>query len=416
VFFRHENDFSSDTDLVDFVKSYSIDRVLFLTPYGNSKRLRLYQLCRDSSIPYAVFDRGALPDSWFFDPAGFNADSASYDPSLWRRALTPGETYETELYLHELCSSDDTLEANGPRRGAEALRKNMGLGSSRVIFVPLQRPNDSVIRHFSGRVEGIDDFLKQIVLLSAQLPSDWRIVVKQHPLESHDVNIPGVVVLPNDTHVYDAIELSDAVVLINSGVGLLSLCFGKPTFCFGDSFYAHDGLAHAVSTAEEIRELLTSRRGPNTAAVRQFIHYLIKRFYSFATTKYVKVDDGNGSSRNVAICLNFYQLIIPDQEPITMNWRAEPFPTSSPLYDYYGAYLRSRSARQPATTKPANIKSVARNATGTSAVTASQGIHDVGPSALIPTNKHSRALKKLRKLFRSPRQYFRDALSNRSTR
>lgn len=64
-------------DFEKFIKSSSITKIIFPNPYGNAVRLQIYEWCRRNNFPYLVFERGALPESWFFDSNGFNADSSS---------------------------------------------------------------------------------------------------------------------------------------------------------------------------------------------------------------------------------------------------------------------------------------------------------------------------------------------------
>jgi hypothetical protein len=44
-----------------------------------------YMKVLKKNIPFIVFDRGALPDSWFLDHNGFNYDSKSYSPEAWQQ-------------------------------------------------------------------------------------------------------------------------------------------------------------------------------------------------------------------------------------------------------------------------------------------------------------------------------------------
>lgn len=448
--FKSEHDFGSIEEFKIYLSDHQITSVLFLTPYGNEERLDLYRWCRYNDFPFIVFDRGALPDSWFFDAGGFNGDSRSYSPEKWDRVLTEEETGRIEQYLHELCSSDTTLEANGERRGAHEFRRRFDLVDRRVVFVPLQRPKDSVIQHLSGNVDDIDHFLQQIKILSQILPQDWRIVVKQHPLESHVPDLPGVTVLPKDVHVYDAISAADAVVLVNSGVGLLSLCFNKPVYCFGKAFYSHEGLAVTVENAEELAYRLAKPRPVDQETVKRFIHYLVNDFYSFAKTQYKKVEEGS-SSRNVAVHLDFSVLNLPGMDTITLRHHETPLNTKSPAYDYYRAYLHSvRSKTEnkktapvkapPVTAKPASPsvskppapsvpkppvtsapKQPNTDASSKQATTnvvplvqpAKAEASSRAPARPATASDAGSVKKKLRKLFRDPSLFFKDAARKR---
>lgn len=344
--YRTEADFSSDEDFLEYIANNNIDYVFFLNPYGNEERLHIYKICKSNGIKFIVYDRGALPDSWFFDVNGFNAESKSYSQEYWDVDLKEDEEFEVEKYISKLCTSDETLEVNGVRIGSYALKEKYGCLNKKVIFVPLQRPKDTVIKYFSGSVSGVEDFLERVKNLSASLPSDWVILIKQHPLESYPLDIPGCMVVNDNTHVYDLIEASDVVLLINSGVGLLSLCFDKPVLCLGKSFYVHDGLAKRISPEENIADYILNINSfkPDRVLVNKFIKYLVSDFYSFARTEYITVADGDsGASRSVATNLLFSKIKIPGLVDKKISRRWEMLSTKTPAYDFYRAYFQRSS-------------------------------------------------------------------------
>jgi predicted glycosyltransferase involved in capsule biosynthesis len=342
IFYKHEKEFFSVEEFLKFIKEESIDHVFFLNPYGNEARLNIYQACRKNSINIIVYDRGALPKSWFFDTHGFNAESNAYQEEKWGRELNEEENYHAEKYINNLCSSDETLEENGARLGSYAFRRKYSCLNKKILFVPLQRPNDTVIRYFSGSVSGVDDFLSRVRSLAAVLPSDWTICIKQHPLENYKLDIPGCIVVDDNTHVHDLIEAAEAVLLINSGVGLISLCFGKPVFCFGESFYAAHGLAKRLNQNDNVLDYVVNYEKylPNEKRVKSFLYYLLEKFYSFADAEYVKVADGDaGAFRNVVVSLKFSSIRINGLLNKDIVRRDELISTRAPAYDYYRAYF-----------------------------------------------------------------------------
>ena len=398
VIYRHETEFSSVEDLDQYIKENNISRLLFLTPYGNEARLNLYRWARGVEFPFVVFDRGAFPDSWFFDAGGFNSESSSYQPSNWRRELSPTERDSVDKYLHELCSSDVTLETNGDRVGAYEFRRRFNLLDKKVLFVPLQRPGDSVIKYLSGNVQGVEHFCDEISKTIRQLPSNWRVVVKAHPLEETSPAIDGAILLPSDTHVYDAISAADAVATINSGVGLLSLCFGKSVYCFGAAFYSHPGLARTVGSAEELRQSLTSGGSVDRESVREFVYFLRNRFYSYANTSY-RIEKHEGGARSVAVHLDFYQIVLPWRDPVYLRHRTVEANASAPIYDYYRGYFARRISNSRVGATQGNVAGRVNRKTSVAA------------------NPHrsfsDRFNRKLRKFFKNPKLFFRDALLRR---
>jgi len=407
--FRHETDFKNESEFKELLESNEVIRVFFLNPYGNDVRLNLYKYCKSESINVIVFDRGALPDSWFFDDKGFNAESKSYSPSMWDKPLDEGRLYKVENYISNLCTSDVTLEENGERIGSYELKKRLGILDKKVLFVPLQRPADTVIKYFSGNVQGVEDFASKVSMITTMLASDWVVLVKQHPLENYELSVPGAIVVDSKTHVYDLLDSSDAVALINSGVGVLALAFGKPVYCFGESFYCHNGLATNVANVDELVGHLKFLKKPNRETVLRFIDYLIEDFYSFAKTDYMIVKNDDGSSRNVAVDLRIYQLIIPGDKKINFNVRDQPYGTSSPVYDYFRSYFL-KSKKPPPKKSDVPVKKVEN----TLVANIIQNAPDLPGGMVVAESLKVRSsggfYKKTRKLFLNPRAFFVDAL------
>lgn len=310
ITYKSEHDFKYVKDLEEFVVKNKIERVLMPNPYGNNKRNACYRKLKECGIDTVCSDRGALPDSWFFD-TGFNADSPSYSAKEWDYPLSEIEKSETDSYISSLIDADKALEAQGSRVGGEYLRENLGLVGKKVLFVPMQRPEDTVIKHFSGAVDSLVDFVEKVSTIADQLHDDnWVVVLKKHPLES-DYIIPDsdrVKYVYNSAHVNDLIEMSDAILLVNSGVGLLSMAWKKPVYHFGNAFYSIDGVNKNVSSIEDAVASIKKGMDVDIEKVRRFYHHLINRVYSFATFETEKVKEKNGAYRNITRNINFRTL------------------------------------------------------------------------------------------------------------
>ncbi|WP_407330957.1 hypothetical protein [Enterovibrio sp. 27052020O] len=336
--FRSEELFDNFDSLKVFIKRENIDRVFFFNPYGKEHRLSLYRSCKENGVPFYVFDRGALNDSWFIDPNGFNGDSSTYDRENWDFELDESKVSFVERYIEQTFVSDETLEENGERVGANFFRRRFSPDGRKILFVPFQRPNDSVIKYFSGSVDGVDDFSKKLRVIADKLSDQWVVVAKKHPLETN-FNLPeNVVELPEKTHVYDCIQGSDAVLLINSGVGLLSVMANKPVYHFGDTYYAHDTITCRVNDEFDAVDKILNGFQPRYEDVLKFVHYLISKVYSFAKTEYKLVSEGE-ANRNVSIFSRFYKVNIQNGLSRSFKWRENPYPVNSRYYDFYRSYF-----------------------------------------------------------------------------
>ena len=309
--YKHENDFNNLEELEKFYIRNHIDFILLPNPYGNEKRLKLYNEFRKSTfIKYRASDRGALPNSWFFDPNGFNADSSSYDSVHWDKPLAHDREKRVIEYIENEIRNDVALEAQGKRQGGEGLRKKLNIDTyKKVLFVPLQRPSDTVIKYFSGNVENMEHFLQQVVKIQEALNDEWVILVKKHPLEVERLHSNVLRYVDHDTHFKDLIELSDAVLLINSGVGVISMMYQKPVFHFGKAFYSHHSLNKEVKNAQEVvNHLKDGVFKVDFEKVKRFISYLIEDFYSFGNFITEERIERDGSKRTITKKIDFYKI------------------------------------------------------------------------------------------------------------
>lgn len=315
VVYKSEHEFPKVNGLVDFVKANAFDQVLMPNPYGNNKRLACYRKLKESKIQCICSDRGALPNSWFFD-SGFNYDSESYNKVKWDNELSDTEKDNTEKYISNLVSGSESLEEQGARKSVKAIVDSFGLQGKKVVFVPMQRPDDTVIKHFFKK--DMKKFVNSIDLISDQLKSisdDYVFLVKKHPLEMeyYQFSSTNVKYVPDYMHVNDLIELSDAILLINSGVGLIGLAYNKKVICMGDSFYTHEGLAVKANSEEEAVGFISSDSQVDYSKVMRFYNYLIHRFYSFGDFTTEKVFSGN-SYRTETKDIKFKSLRILNKE------------------------------------------------------------------------------------------------------
>lgn len=338
---RDENDFKNGEKLIEYCRERGIHHVLFLNPYGNEHRLELYKAIRSTEIGYYVFDRGALPNSWFFDPRGFNYDSLSYAPDIWDKPLSTAETEFVEEFKTQLKNGDDALEENGIRRTAHYYRETLGISDKRVLFVPFQRPSDTVTTHFAGAALSVFNFQAWIKKLAENLPKrDWCIVCKNHPLDKNLPQVEGVIYAPQEAHINDLIELADKVLLMNSGVGVISLAFEKPVICTSNAFYCHDGLAHQASSPDEILSLINAEIAPNKQKVNSFLHHLVTEIYSFGKSIYKNVQAGDGSARRLVTEIQFDDLRLPLLTSQKFGKVANGVSLDSPLFWSFGGRHR----------------------------------------------------------------------------
>lgn len=345
VFVEDEKSLTS-RGLVDYVRQHNISRILFHNPYANRRRLVLYKTARKFKIPYIVAERGALPDSVFFDPNGFLADSGSYAAEKWDFPLTVERRAAVEAYARQERQGDHTLEAQGQRLGVRALRIRLGLKpDQKVLFVPLQRPADTVIKYQCGPVGTFDNFIRLAAEVSQKLGPDWAVIAKKHPLEDERPDIPGAI-YADGAHVKDLLEMSDAVLLINSGVGILSMIWEKPVYYAGAAWYGHPDINRQVLTADDMVAALNEGFRPDREKVFRFLSYLLHDFYSFGLFTTREMVWSEGGRMTITSGIDYYQIRGLGKTPFNGRREKTPIiPVGSILFDRYRASLQPSVSR-----------------------------------------------------------------------
>jgi len=350
----HEDDFADEIEFAEHVKEFKYRNIVFGNPYANEKLKRMYWWCRENSQPYTICERGALPDSVYHDKHGFLNDSTSYDAAIWDHPLSDEERTQTVAYIEEIRFGTDTLEPQSKREDAAVLRKRLGIKpGKKILFSPFQQPQDTVIKEFAGPIGSFSRFRDEIARLARGLGDDWMVVYKKHPAEDELLPIPGAV-CADDVHVYDLLEICDAVALINSGVGIYGMMFGKPVFVFGDSWYSHPGLCRPILANEDAATVILNGFSLDYERVLRFIHYLRFRFYFFGEMTTRKVRYADGTPITATTHIKYYEIRLAGK--VRRLQRAfKPISKESPLFDRY------RAASAAVTTqKAANVPAPAR--------------------------------------------------------
>jgi predicted glycosyltransferase involved in capsule biosynthesis len=347
--FESETEFQTKARFMDYLGAHGIRRVLFHNPYSSEAMADIYRWCRELGLPYLVAERGALNRSFFFDPEGFLADSASYAGERWDRPLDAAERAQVVDYMAEERLANQALEDQPDRIGPSALRRKLGIAESDfMIFVALQRPGDTATRFMTRGNRTYARFIELLTELDAAIPPGVKVVVKKHPLED-DVPAFGNCISVDDCHVADLLGACNSILTFNSGVGVLAMLWGKFCLLYGKAFYQIDGVNRYVDGARDVLDHVRSPAKPDETLIERFVHYLRYEFYSIGDfrTRAVRMPTNERMTATLDIAIR--ELQVPgfprlrhrqrDSLPL-VGWRA-------PLFDRYrhaeGARLGDRA-------------------------------------------------------------------------
>ena len=302
----------SSTKLINYIKENNIDKILFPNPYGNEKRLKIYNFVKKNNLPYICFDRGALPDSWFFDINGFNYDSTSYSEENWNHKLTNEEYLEVYKYIDKIKNTNNFLEAQGEKVGKTYLKQQLGIRFKKVVFVPLQVETDTVIKYFTREPFTYYSFIESINNIAGKLEEhNWVFLVKKHPLMSsiEKSKYKNLKFVPDDTNIIDLIETSNIVLTINSGVGIYAMIYEKPCLLAGNAFYSFKNLNYEVYSENDIISRILENNCIDKEKMYRFIYYLYKKFYSYGKSYYSNINE-KGRIRRIVNYIDYYKIVI----------------------------------------------------------------------------------------------------------
>jgi hypothetical protein len=204
----------------------------------------------------------------------------------------------------------------------------------KILFVPLQRPSDTVIKYFCGDLGTYDSFLSLIQDVANNIPPEWVVVLKKHPLEDNYPQIDGVIF--SEANIKDLIEISDSILVINSGVGILSLLWEKPVMYAGEVFYGDDRINKKVSAYEDVLRILDSSFQPDHETLYRFLYFLIARFYSFGKFTTTQIPWEDGGRMTITKEIDFYQIRNLGKRELNMYVERDVrIKSSSILFDRY---------------------------------------------------------------------------------
>ncbi|MDD7910777.1 glycosyltransferase [Pseudovibrio exalbescens] len=258
----------SDTSLkwaTKLIKSRAIDALAIYNPYmkSHSRAKPLFDLAKQLGLETLVIERGALPSTIYY------ADDICYASEDFSKArfkayeATPEHQSGAKQYMAQLRKGADTLEANAPYAATLSKYPPRTWKGKPTCFIPLQLEDDTAVTLFNEGFESYQSFLDQLPQLCNR-HKDTTFVIKPHPLSKQSTRFeaPNVVWADQEDNIHCLLELAQAVICYNSGVGLLALLHGKPTITIGNAFYNLVPNALVASSTQHAFVLASNRPAP----------------------------------------------------------------------------------------------------------------------------------------------------------
>lgn len=328
----------TEKSVLEYIRENHIDRVIFTNPYANEERTRTYNAIRSAGVKFYVVERGALPDSMFIDETGFCCESTKYKREHWPE-LTLERRSRVEAYIAREMSNDIALEKQGDRIGADDLREKLGIPSSKkVLFIPFQSRSDTTVNYFAGSIGSFDNFVDLARDVTRRLSSDWVVIFKNHPLSGVSEDIPGAV-NADFAHIKDLINISSYVLLMNSGVGVVSALFGKPVIYTAQAFYADDGLNRHAASSDDVINIINDGFNVVELSRLKFISYLIEDFYSFGKFTTEERNYTDNAKLTITTNIDYYRVNLDGERIMDSVDVDKKHNIKLPIYDIYREWI-----------------------------------------------------------------------------
>lgn len=219
-------------------------------------------------VPVAFFENGVLPNSTTLDFKGINAlNSVPRDPRFFAQRAQPAAK-------------------NWEIKGRQYIRKGepSDMLPQRYLLVPLQLDRDSQVLFNSSWINSMAELFAALVrALQAAEDKDLHIVFRPHPsAKSQHKHLQEQVAQNERLHwnasagLQEAIDRAEAIVTINSSVGMEALLRDKKVIVLGQAFYAIEGLCLRAANHEQLLQSINDlpHFAPDMSLAGKFVDYL----------------------------------------------------------------------------------------------------------------------------------------------
>ena len=215
------------------------------------------------------FENGLLPDTTQMDFQGVNAaNSVPRDIQFYQ-----------SLHIEDSCVLPEKLQVRKRKKSSIKMLYENSL-PAHYIFVPFQVAYDTQIMQHSPWIKDMYVFFDLICEMAQK--SGLHFVIKEHPSDrvsdysSLYQRLPENVSF-SEENTQKLIENSDAVMTINSTVGIEGLLFQKRVIVLGEAFFAIEGIVKTAHNKETLYTILKNLN--NWELERDLVERFLKYLY-----------------------------------------------------------------------------------------------------------------------------------------
>lgn len=267
------------------------ERVFVFNPYMKSHSVfrSIIEVAKKIGVQVTVIERGGLPNSIYY------CDEVAYGDNEYSEVIGKLHTYNfsekelkaTENILARMKEGNTSLEAMDPYAKTWIKHTLLRFSEKKIIFIPLQLRDDMAVNYFTSGYPTYQEYELDIKIAVENNP-DILFLIKQHPLSKYDLSwtqsYENIFLADQNDNIHALIEISDAVTLYNSGVGLLAMMHNKPVYHVGNAYYnGNESFAQRCMSVSESAEIVKSGKMQvkDHIKMKLFFAWLIFRKYSW---------------------------------------------------------------------------------------------------------------------------------------
>ena len=231
---------------------------------------------RGQGIKIAYFENGLLPNTTTMDFNGVNALGS----------LPKNKEFYLEYGVDggSLSLADTNLVVRGSHKRKKAVKHGDLNSELKYIFIPFQVNFDSQVIINSPRVSSMEAFYEYLFdVIECIEDKDIVFVIKEHPSDSRvysefHARHPRIIFTNNNTE--DLIRDAQAIITLNSSVGIEAAMLEKKVIVLGDACYAVDGMTLTAAPGKELVEVINDSAmwEPDLGVTRSFFAYLTEEY------------------------------------------------------------------------------------------------------------------------------------------
>lgn len=223
-----------------------------------------------SGIPLYFYENGLLPGTTSLDPVGVN--QAASVPKTREFYFSPQVESLPEFHSPALVAR----QAHKKRRSGQEIDL-----PERYVFVPFQVPHDTQVVCYSPWIDSMEALYQAVMQAVKELNDpELKVVFKEHPSwykhYSHLYHKDSQALFANHNATEQLIDNAEAVITINSTVGLEALQLDKRVITLGQACYNIEGLVMTADGPQALTERIQALGSwqPDHRLRNNFFRYL----------------------------------------------------------------------------------------------------------------------------------------------